>query len=417
MNHYYVGDYMNKEQRELYDYFEHFWDDMKKNSSKKPKNKDASKETLKLLRELDYFFNSLNASKKKSRIYSSRRASAKTQNCILKMHYVTDDIKHLAFLTEYMTQLNKKDIEEKPVLFSAENVDMQFFENYRENATDLHFRFIISPENQEVDLRIAAKSFIEKLNHLYGYNLHWIGAIHENTNHKHAHILINGKDKEGRQVRFPKTFVKETGRMMIQNICTGLVGFRGNEEIQHKKELEPNLERYCSIDDELMAIEKRLSINNEQFFTLVAPRTSKQKERCKKLLQLGLAYKVPNNLNHYWLEKNWTDKLRIMGKYNMYQTARNNLQYVSPWNLELWEDSKPEFDGIVTQLLYKDDEQNWCNACVVENAKLKKAYLIPFPGKMPEYKIFGKSVHCGKFISNKGRIYPQLQQINKGVNR
>ena len=83
----------------------------------------------------------------------------------------------------------------------------------------------------------------------------------------------------------------------------------------------------------------------------------------------------------------------------------------------VWDDSKLELDGIVTQLLYKDDEQNWCNACVVENKKLQKAYLIPFPGKMPEYKIFGQLVHCGKFISKKGRAYPRIQKIDMEVKR
>lgn len=407
---------MTKEQRELYDYFEHFWDDLKKNN-KKTKVKDSGKETVKLLRELDFILNSLNGKKKKQSTHTRYSSSSKTQNCILKMHYVTDKNKHLAFLTEYMTQLNKKDIEEKPILFSDEAVDISFFENYRENATDLHFRFIISPENQDVDLRLASKSFIEKLNSLYAYNLHWIGAIHQNTEHKHSHILINGKDKNGRAVRFPKTFVKETGRRMIQNICTGLVGFRNNEEIQQKKEFEANLERYCSIDDELIAIEKRLRIPNEQFASFVTIRTKRQKERCEKLVALGLAKKTKEDENCYWLENNWTEKLHILGKYNVYKTARSKMQYVSSHNLELWDDSKPELDGIVTQLLYKDDEQNWCNACVVENKKLQKAYLIPFPGKMPEYKIFGQLVHCGKFISKKGRAYPRIQKIDMEVKR
>ena len=146
---------MTKEQRELYDYFEHFWDDLKKNT-KKPKSKDSGKETVKLLRELDYLLNSLFGKKKKQSTYTRYSSSSKTQNCILKMHYVTDKNKHLAFLTEYMTQLNKKDIEEKPILFSDEVVDRNFFDKYKDEASDLHFRFIISPENQDVDLRVVA---------------------------------------------------------------------------------------------------------------------------------------------------------------------------------------------------------------------------------------------------------------------
>ena len=403
---------MTKEQHELYEYFEHFWDELKKNN-KNLKVKKADKETEKLLKELSFLVQSLEPKKKKQATSSRVYSSTKSQNCILKMHYLTDKNKHLAFLTEYMTQLNKKDIEEKPILFSDEVVDRNFFDKYKDEASDLHFRFILSPENQEVDLRVVAKSFIEKLNSLYGYDLSWIGAIHQNTEHKHSHILINGKDKNGRIVRFPKSFVKETGRIMVQNICTGLVGFRTNKEIQQKKDIEPQVERYCSIDDELSSIEKRLNLNNEQFSTFISPRTSKQKSRCQKFVELGLAYKVPNKENIFWLENKWTEKLRILGKYNIYKKARSNMKYVPNYNLELWNETKPDLEGVVTQLLYKDDEHNWCNACVVENKKLQKAYLIPFPGEMPDYRIYGKTVRCGKFISPKGRTYPKIKKITK----
>jgi hypothetical protein len=36
---------------------------------------------------------------------------------------------------------------------------------------------------------------------------------------------------------------------------------------------------------------------------------------------------------------------------------------------------------------------------------------------MPEYKIFGQLVHCGKFISKKGRAYPRIQKIDMEVKR
>lgn len=404
---------MTKEQRELYDYFDHMWDDLKKNKSKKPKTTDAGKEIAKLLKDLDFSFKTSPVYAKKQTSYIRKSSSSKSQNCILKMHYVTDRNKHQAFLIQYMTQLNKKDIDEKPLLFSDVNVDKSFFDSYLKSMTDLHFRFIISPENQNVDLKVAAKSFIEKLNQLYGYDLMWVGSIHQNTEHKHAHILINGNDKNGRAVRFPKSFVKETGRMMIQNICTGLIGFRTIDDVRQKRETEPYVERFCSIDDELTKHEKKLGTSTGQFKTFVITHTENEKQRCQKLVELGLAKQNSDNNNSYMLEKDWQDKLRVLGKYNVYKKARSNMKFVSAYNLELWDDSKPEFDGFVTQLLYKDDEKNWCNACVVENVKLGKAYLIPFPGEMPDYRFFKQAVHCGKYISKKGRIYPKIQRLRE----
>lgn len=407
---------MTKEQRELYDYFEHFWDDLKKKPPKKPKERDAGKEMANFLRELDFSFHPLKSKEEKQKNYIRGSGSAKSQNCILKMHYVQDKNKHLAFLTEYMTQLDKKDIDEKPVLFSDVEVDKTFFDSYQKIMTDLHFRFIISPESQDVDLRVVVKVFIEKLNSLYGYQLNWVGCIHENTNHRHAHVLINGVDKNGRSVRFPKSFVKETGRMMVQNICTGLVGFRTSKEILQKKGQEPFLERFTSIDEDLLSIEQKLGVQNEHFSTFVLTRTEKQNERCEKLVELGLAKKLQSKENCFWLENNWNEKLRILGKVNVYKKARANMKLVHPGKLELWDDTKPEMDGIVTQLLYKNDEENWINAVVVENARLQKAYLIPFPGEMPDYRVYTQFVHCGKYISKKGRTYPKLQ-VYREANR
>lgn len=408
-------DKIPKEQRELYEYFDHMWDDLKK-KPRKPKVKDPGKEMLALLKELDYSFKPKSTKKKIDYTRQSFRggSGSKNQNAVLKMHYVSDKNKHLAFLMEYMTQLNKKDIEDKPILFSDEKVDIGFFNTYKEQMTDLHFRFIISPESQDVDLETASKAFIAKLNTLLGYNLNWVGSIHQNTDHKHAHILINGIDKYGHEVYFPKSFVKETGRALLQDICTSLVGYRSSKEIQQKKEREPFLERYTSLDEELLSKQQILKPKDEQWKSYVFTVDERLIQRCKKLEELGLAKHEGGN--KYMLEKDWDFKLRSLGKCNAFKVARQNMKIVKPWQLELWDESKSEIDGIVTQLLYKDDEGLWSNCAVVENAALNKAYLISFPGAMPNYKIFGRFVHCGKFITPKGRALPSIQLLDKKQN-
>jgi type IV secretory pathway VirD2 relaxase len=44
-----------------------------------------------------------------------------------------------------------------------------------------------------------------------GVELEWIAAAHYHTRHPHVHIAMRGIDRQGREVRLPKDFVKLLG--------------------------------------------------------------------------------------------------------------------------------------------------------------------------------------------------------------
>lgn len=46
-----------------------------------------------------------------------------------------------------------------------------------------HFKCIISPENQNIDLRTLTKCFVRKMEKLTGYEFYWMEVIHTDTEH------------------------------------------------------------------------------------------------------------------------------------------------------------------------------------------------------------------------------------------
>ena len=52
---------------------------------------------------------------------------------------------------------------------------------------------ILSPGDNNIDIREYARESMEALEDRLGHKLDWYGVIHENTDHHHAHVVIAGK--------------------------------------------------------------------------------------------------------------------------------------------------------------------------------------------------------------------------------
>ena len=174
---------------------------------------------------------------------------SRQQLCVAKMRIGFSKSTHMEFLEEYLSRQKKKDVLEKPEIFSEEAVDAAFVEDYKKNMSGLHFKWIISPENPGVDCKSLVRTLIKRMELVTGYKFMWLGAVHTNTSHPHAHLLINGIDRNGKVVDcFRKTFLKQTVRKMCRQICTELKGLRTLEEIEASKKRLPLANRYCALD-------------------------------------------------------------------------------------------------------------------------------------------------------------------------
>jgi len=65
-------------------------------------------------------------------------------------------------------------------------------------------KFIVSPGVHAVDLKHYTRALMNDIQERKGADLEWQAVIHENTDHPHAHVVMLGRDRQGKQVRFEK---------------------------------------------------------------------------------------------------------------------------------------------------------------------------------------------------------------------
>lgn len=359
---------------------------------KKSYHKDDMKEAKRLYRILMSLFPSMHSHQERTpRPFYSSSSKVREQLCIVKLRKGFNKATHMRFLEEYLPQNNKDDVKEKPSLFSSDEVNDNFIETYKQNMTSLHYKFIISPENPNVDCEALVKTLIKRMEQTTGYNFSWVGAVHTNTNHPHAHLLINGKDKNGKTVNMNNVFLTRTIREMSRQICTQMVGQRTKDEIEASIKRIPYSNRYTVIDKQIE--NKMYSIPNDDVYGFtVVPNDNVMLERLIHLESLGFAKRENTENRKFYLEKNWNEKLKNVGRYNSFLQARQELLFTASGELELFAKGHEQISGKITKLYKMNYEESWDNAVVVENKELKKAWFIPMYNE-PSDKLLNADVN------------------------
>lgn len=65
-------------------------------------------------------------------------------------------------------------------------------------------KLILSPGLQGVDLQAYTREVLQEVGREKGLDLDWRAVIHKNTDHDHAHVIIFGRDENGREVYLDK---------------------------------------------------------------------------------------------------------------------------------------------------------------------------------------------------------------------
>jgi len=65
-------------------------------------------------------------------------------------------------------------------------------------------KLILSPGSNDIDVQKYTRKIIDEIGHAKALDLVWYAREHTNTNHVHAHVIIMGKDRQGRSVRFDR---------------------------------------------------------------------------------------------------------------------------------------------------------------------------------------------------------------------
>ena len=314
--------------------------------------------------------------KKRSRKSSQERfPSGKTDyNCFGNSHkqrvfftttYAKTFKSHKEYIKNYMPQKDKPGVTEEAEMFGVPP------EEYLSNMVPLHFKWIISPESQQVDLKLLANTVIKHLEQLTGYEFYWRGVIHTDTGHHHLHIVVNGKDKNGKAVRFPKDMIKNTIREITSNIITNMIGERTPEEIENAKMKLPLAKRWTEFDEQLKEMPERIFIKNLQP-SLV--------QRLQYLHSVNLATK--DGL-FYSLKPDFEEVLKATGRYNLYLE-----EYLkSDLPLRLFEGGT--ITGKVDKVINFDRNESWNDAIIIRKEN-ERIYIPVF--QLHKEHLEGKTV-------------------------
>ena len=288
------------------------------------------------------------------------------QRVMFKMTYGKSLSKHQKYIKLYMPQIGKEGVIENPNLFGTP------FEEYEKNISPLHFKCIISPESQNIDLKTLTECFVRKMEKLTGYEFFWMGAIHTDTEHNHVHLAINGKDKNGKTVRFPKNFIKNEMRQMLSGIATDMIGERSYEEIQAAKANQTRAKRWTPFDEQLKVYPEKIYIKQiNQSLT----------NRLQYLSSIGLATK---DGFYYSLNPDYEEVLKATGRYNLYLE-----EYLKPNTLPLQLFSGGSITGIVDRVISFDKDESWNDALIIRTND-KRVYIPVY--QLHKENLEGKTV-------------------------
>src|SRR5579872_5235362 len=96
----------------------------------------------------------------------------------------------------------------KGVLYDARGaVRARVFEQPRPGEKH-QFRFIVSPEDgSELDLTVYVRRLMATLERDIGRKVEWAAVNHYDTSHPHAHIVVRGVDRDGRELRIDRGYI------------------------------------------------------------------------------------------------------------------------------------------------------------------------------------------------------------------
>src|SRR5512145_2484987 len=121
---------------------------------------------------------------------------------------------------------------------------------------DLHqFRFIVSPEDSArlPDLKPFIRDLMRQMEQDLDTKLDWVAIDHFNTGHPHTHVVIRGRDDQGRDLVIARDYIGHGMRARAQALVTLELGPESELERLQKLASEVEQERLTRLDRALLA--------------------------------------------------------------------------------------------------------------------------------------------------------------------
>jgi type IV secretory pathway VirD2 relaxase len=158
-----------------------------------------------------------------------------------------------------------------------------------QNEKDAHiFKLIISPEHgNRMDMREYTKAYMAALEKELGTRLEWVGAAHYNTDDDHVHVALRGRDDQGRTLRIPREFIKDSLRRVAGELATERLGHRTQADITDARQKQISQHRWTDLDRSLKRLQKDGEID---FSKPIPPHASDDKKelRMQQLRRLSV---------------------------------------------------------------------------------------------------------------------------------
>ena len=207
----------------------------------------------------------------------------------------------MAPLTAHLAYLRREGVTrdgEPARMFNAESENADAGAFARRTAGDRHhFRFIVSPEDAAdlTDLHAYTRDLVGEMERDLGTSLDWIAVDHWNTDNPHVHLLVRGKNEDGRDLIIHREYISRGLRARAQELATIELGPCAELEIHSRLAGEVTEDRWTQLDRTLQRIaagrddglidmrpEQRDAVDDRQLRSLLI-------SRLQRLEAMGLA--------------------------------------------------------------------------------------------------------------------------------
>ena len=131
----------------------------------------------------------------------------------------------------------------------GDDADLADFE--QRGRKDRHqFRFIVSPEDaaELEDLHRYTPDLMQGMEQDLGTSLDWVAVDHWNTDNPHTHIVLRGRDDQGRDLIISRDYIADGMRHRACELATDWLGPRTELEIQRSLQREVERGRWTGLD-------------------------------------------------------------------------------------------------------------------------------------------------------------------------
>ena len=257
------------------------------------------------------------------RTASSPRSLPRSQRCAIRFSYSANNLRgHFAAHARYLVRDSAAGGSLPYGNFVPEGM-IEALSRWQSQGDKRLYKIIVSPEfGDRVNLTELASKLMGEIERDLHRKLEWAAVNHYNTDHPHLHIAIRSVDREGREFRFERDYIKHGIRENAEALCTEQLGHRTLEDAKAALRREVEYFRPTSIDRAMLKGLLAEAVDPQLGGHLLAPDNALWKARLQFLASASL---VKDYRPHQWIvpaDLSWTlqqmalaaDRQRMLAK-------------------------------------------------------------------------------------------------------